>query len=156
MKGKNKMSLRLYLSIFVSWFLLFPSPSMAFGNDETWVGGFGQGMKEALIMKGPGNSIYVACSEGSLTPSSVRFSLAGESAAGDSIILTFDGLEPEQIWVSNGEVSSDCRACAGNFEYVIDKLKSHNSVHVLFPNGNGTRFTLNGATAAIGQCKASF
>jgi hypothetical protein len=137
--------------------LLAPSMGMAFGNDERWVSGFGQGVKEAVIRKGSGNSIYVACSGSSSSPSSVNFSLAGRSPTGDSVTLTFDGLDPERIWISKwGEVSSDCRACATNFDYVINKLKSHSSVHVMFENGDSARFTLEGSANAIGQCKAGF
>ncbi|MBZ0129779.1 MAG: hypothetical protein K8F59_11755 [Rhodobacteraceae bacterium] len=63
--------------------------------------------------------------------------------------MTFDNDDPEQIWISNGDITSDCRACMGNYEYVIRKLKSHRSVHVLFENGDGARFTLKGSSAAI-------
>jgi hypothetical protein len=128
----------------------------AFGNDETWVSGWGQGTKEALIKKGPGNQIYVACQEGSSSPSSISFMLAGDSTKDDRVFLTFDSKDPEAIWVSNGEITSDCRACASNFDYVIERLKSHSSVHVQFTNGDATRFSLAGSTKAIGVCTASF
>lgn len=137
-------------------FVFFASASFAFGNDDTWVSGFGQGIKEALIRKGPGNSIYVACEAGSGISSSISFTLAGKSPSGSSIVLTFDQQDPERTWVVDGRIQSDCRACAANFDHVLDNLKRHSSVHVLFENGDGARFSLAGSTKAIGDCKAGF
>jgi hypothetical protein len=128
----------------------------AFGSDTKWVSGFGQGTKEALIQKGPSNEIYVACQEGSLSPSSISFSLAGKPPTGNEITVTFDALEPERISIWGGQVPSDCRACAGTFDYLRDKLKQHSSVHILFENGDGARFTLKGSSKAIGNCPSGF
>jgi hypothetical protein len=128
----------------------------AFGNDLFWERGFGQGTAEALITRGPGNSIYVACEAGSGRPSSISFSLAGRRPTGSRLTMTFDDNDPEQIWVSDGVITSNCRACAGNFDYVISGLKQHASVHILFENGDGARFSLDGSSEAIGECTAEF
>ncbi|MDP2738320.1 MAG: hypothetical protein Q8O82_06335 [Pseudorhodobacter sp.] len=132
------------------------TPARAFGNDEHWVSGWGMGTKEAIITKGPGNQIYVACEEGSTNPSSISFMLGGDGPRGDQITLTFDETDPQDFWITNGEITSDCHACAANFDTVIELLKSHNSVHVRFENGLSTRFSLSGSGEAIGQCVAGF
>ena len=33
----------------------------AFGRDDKWVSGWGQGVAEAIVTHGPGNQIYVTC-----------------------------------------------------------------------------------------------
>ncbi len=70
--------------------------------------------------------------------------------------LTFDNEDPENIWITDGKITSDCRACADNYERVIEKLKIHNSVHVLFENSDSARFTLKGSSSAITDCIPDF
>jgi hypothetical protein len=136
--------------------ILYPSIGTAFGSDDKWSSGFGQGTKEALVTHGPGNKIYVACQEGSLTPSSIHFTLGGDSPNGDHVFLSFDDHDPVSVWISDGMITSDCRACAANFDFVVNKLKQYDSVYVMFENGLGTRFTLNGSSEAIGDCVAGY
>lgn len=88
--------------------------------------------------------------------SSVSFTLNGKEPSGNSVFLTFDNENPESVWISNGEITSDCRACAANYDYVVNKLRSHSSVHVMFTNGDAARFTLKGSSRAIGQCTPDF
>ena len=128
----------------------------AFGNDEYWVSGWGMGTKEAVITRGPGNEIYVACEEGSLTSSSIRFMLGGDGASGSNVTLTFEGADPEDFWIADGQITSDCHACAANFDRTVELLKSHASVHVRFENGLSARFSLRGSSKAIGECVAGF
>ena len=142
--------------VILSAVLSLPSAVNAFGNDERWVSGYGMGVKEAIITKGPGNQIYVACDEGSGTGSTVSFMLAGRGPTGDAVTLTFDGREPQDFWIADGQIASDCRACAANFNMVIDLFKAHRTVHVRFENGLGARFSLTGSSSAIGSCTASF
>ena len=130
--------------------------SFAFGNDDSWVSGWGMGTKEAVVTNGPGNEIYVACDEGSSLSSSIRFILGGDSPKGHAITLTFDGSDPEDFWLADDLISSDCRACAANFDRVIQLLKSHKSVHVRFENGLSSKFNLAGSGEAIGECIAGF
>ena len=129
----------------------------AFGRDDKWGSGWGQGVAEAIVTHGPGNHIYVTCNEGGGAGSTgISFMLAGKAPTGDNITLTFDKDDPEQIWISNGEITSNCRACTGNYEYTIRKLRSYKSVHVLFENGDNARFTLQGANEAITDCVPDF
>ena len=126
---------------------------------ETWRDGFGQGVAEAWVDKDPGNRIYVACEAGWGRPiTGISFMLAGRSPEPNSTItLIFDARDPIEVTVDkDGKVGSNCRACAGWFEFVRDKLKSSASVYVRFSEAAGTRFSLKGAANAIGECKADF
>lgn len=136
--------------------LALTSGASALGRDDEWQSGWGQGMSEAVVTYGPGNRIFVSCNEGGIGETNISFALAGRAPTGDDVVLTFDGEDPERIWISNGRIPSNCRACASTFDYVIDKLKTHLSVHVLFENGDGARFTLKGAAEAIGDCVPDF
>ena len=136
----------------------FGAPALSFGNDDQWQSGWGQGVSEAIITHGPGNQIYVTCNEGGnpLARTGISFMLGGHAPTGEHVTLTFDNNDPENIWINDGEITSDCHACAGNYEHVIKKLKTHSSVHVLFENGDSARFTLNGSKSAISDCIPDF
>ena len=136
--------------------ICFATATLAFGNDDSWVSGWGMGTKEAVITHGPGNEIYIACDEGSNLSSSIRFMLGGDDPKGKVVTLTFDGADPEDFWLADDIISSDCHACAANFDRVIELLKSHKTVHVRFENGLSSRFTLDGSSEAIGECIAGF
>lgn len=134
-----------------------PVSAIAFGNDDEWVSGFGQGVCESIVTHGANNSIYVSCECGSGRPSSgITFRLAGQNPTGSSILLTFDGRAPEEISISDGRIESNCRACAATFTYVIELLRTYNSVNVRFENGDNATFTLKGSNSAIGECIADF
>lgn len=137
---------------------LLASPALSFGQDEQWQSGWGQGVAEAIVTRGPGNQIYVTCSDGGnpFSKTGISFMLGGRAPTGEHVTLTFDNEDPENIWITNGEITSDCRACAANYEYVIEKLKAHSSVHVLFENGDAARFTLEGSSSAITACIPDF
>jgi hypothetical protein len=133
-----------------------PELTSAFGRDDRWTAGFGQGVCEAVVTSGAGNQIYLACDCGSDRPSSISFTLAGRSAPGDRILLAFDSFDAESIWIADGEIISDCRACAANSDYVLQRLKRHSRVRVMFQNGDAATFSLKGSSEAIGDCRASF
>jgi hypothetical protein len=82
--------------------------------------------------------------------------LAGDGPTGDAVTLTFDEGDPKDFWIADGQINSDCRACADNFNTVIDSLKTHKSVHVRFADGTAARFSLAKSRSAIGTCPASF
>jgi len=142
----------------VAMLIAFPtSPAIAV---DSWKSGFGQGIHEAYVEKGPGNEIYVSCTAGASRPStSIRFMLGGYAPPENSLVtLTFDGEVPLDISVGEwGELRSDCHACAATFDFVIEKLKSKQSVHVRYPDGVSAVFPLTGSSAAIGsECIADF
>lgn len=126
---------------------------------ETWRNGFGQGVLEAWVEKGPGNKINIACESGWGRPiTGISSTLAGQSPAPHSTVtLTFDAKDPVDVRVDEiGSINSNCRACAGWLELVRDQLKASGSVYVRFCDGLGTRFGLKGAANAIGECQADF
>lgn len=129
----------------------------AFGSDDKWTAGWGQGVAEAIVTKGPGNRMYVTCDDGAArNATKISFTLHGKSPTGRSVLLTFDNKDPQDFAIWDGEIRSDCRTCAATYDHVISLLKAHSSVHVRFENGEATRFTLKGASKTIGQCKADF
>ena len=136
---------------------LMPATSYAFGNDDHWVSGWGQGISEAIITKGPGNQIYVTCDDSAgREATGISFMLGGKSATGSSILLGFDKDDPKEFSLWDGVIPSNCRACASVYDVVIAGFKKHSSVYVRFENGDATRFSLKGARKAIGQCVADF
>lgn len=116
------------------------------------------GVSEAIINKGPGNSIYVTC--GTPTPSmpvtGVTFTLVGDSSKDSSITLTFDGEAPQDFSLNDGGIESFSRSGSNQFDYVIQKFKSKQWVNVRFQNGTNATFTLKGANDAIGDCPSDF
>jgi hypothetical protein len=150
----------LKLSIFGGTVLLCTqvicTSATAFGRDDQWQSGFGQGVCESIITSGSGNEIYVACDCGSNQPSSISFQLTGRDPIGDNVFLSFDNQDAESIWISDGSIGSDCRACASTFNYVIDKLKKHSRVRVMYQNGDAATFSLKGSAEAIGECISDF
>lgn len=136
----------------ITWVMLCGSAA-AFGSDDKWTSGWGQGISEAIITKGPGNQIYVTCGDGAAAGhTAISFMLAGDGPKGSSITLTFDSEDPVDYSIWDGRITSDCVACAATYNAVINKLRSHSSVHVRFANGDSTRFTLRGSQQAITQC----
>lgn len=130
---------------------------LAFGSDDYWMSGWGQGIHEAIITKGPGNRIYVTCGEGAGPGhTGIDFMLSNQPPTGSSILLTFDNNDPESYSIWSGRIPSDCRACASVYEAVLEKLRRHRSVHVRFENGDATRFTLTGSSKAISECMPDF
>ncbi|QKW97066.1 MULTISPECIES: hypothetical protein [unclassified Agrobacterium] len=137
--------------------IALPATAGAFGNDDRWESGWGMGVKEAIITRGAGNRIYVTCDDGAARDATaISFMVGGDSPKGSSVQLTFDGEAPEDYSLWDGEIKSNCHACASTYDAIINKLKSHRFVHVKFQNGNAAKFSLNGSTRAIGQCVADF
>lgn len=130
----------------------------AFGNDREWQAGGGQGVDEAIITSGADNRILVSCDNDPNTEySNISFTIGGDTPKGKTLIMTFDGADPEQVQVQQpGTITSNCHACASWFNTITDKLKRHNRVHVMTESGDGANFTLKGAAAAIGNCSDDF
>lgn len=157
--GRNSPALTL-----ISTTIFLVVPTVCFGwlsetSDEEWRSGWGQGVSEAEITNGSGNKIYVACTEDDyMGGSKIHLSLSGDSAKGRSeVMFAFDDKKPIFINVDeDGHVASDCRVCAANFTYLVDELKTRNSVLVRFSDGRESSFSLHGSAKSIGDCKATF
>ncbi|MGR3484480.1 MAG: hypothetical protein ACU0BF_03990 [Paracoccaceae bacterium] len=124
----------------------------AFGRDDRWSAGFGMGVIEATVTQGAGNRIDVACASGALRPNSITFEIGGRTPEGERLFFSFDGGPIEDVWVSNGRIEADCRACVGTFYYVIERLKAHSRVSISTLEGKTANFTLLGSADAIGDC----
>ena len=141
---------------FLPLLVFLATGARAFGEDDRWSSGFGQGVCESIVTSGAGNEIYVACDCGSALPSSISFKLAGQAPTRNLVFLSFDGGPSKDISLSDGQITSDCHACAANFDYVKERLKRHSTVRVMFQNGDAASFTLRGSSSAIGECVADF
>lgn len=139
--------------------LLFSTLFISSALAETWTSGFGQGVIEAQVKLGPGNSIDVACEAGYGQPiTHVSFILGGAGPAPNSrVMIIFDSEDPVDLSTDSvGDIDSGCRACAAQFDYLIDGFKRHKSVFVRFDTGVGARFSLKGAAKAVDGCAADF
>ncbi len=131
--------LLLILIVVLGLFLTIPSV-LAWSSptsDDEWRSGWGQGVAEAEVTNSSGNKIYVACNDGANIASSVSFTLVGDGPKEENeVMLVFDGEQPERYSVGQwGSIESDSHVGADTFNVVINKLKSHNSVYVRFPEG---------------------
>ena len=138
--------------------MMKPGLAFAFGNDRKWQSGGGQGVDEAIITSGAGNQILVSCDNDPNTDySNITFTIGGDTPTGTTLIMTFDGADPEQVQMQQpGTITSDCRACASWFNTIVEKLKRHSRVHVMTESGGRANFTLKGAAAAIRECTDDF
>lgn len=127
-------------------------------SDSNWRSGWGQGVAEAEVTHGSGNTIYVACESGSGSGSSIHFMLGGDSPKPNSeVLIIFDKKHPKSFSVNKyGEITSECRACAANFDYLIEQIKKHSSAYVRFSDGRESTFTLKGSAKAIGECPSAW
>lgn len=126
-------------------------------SDKVWRSGWGHGVAEAEVTYGSGNTIYVACNDGSNFDSSIDFTLAGDGPKGNQVLFIFDGGQPETVQVGKyGTVASDSYAGDATFRHLLKQFKAHKQVYVRFTDGREATFTLNGASKAIGNCRSTF
>tara|TARA_E500000178_G_C16607615_1_gene567558 strand:+ start:47 stop:502 length:456 start_codon:yes stop_codon:yes gene_type:complete len=131
--------------------------SSVHATGEKWTSEFGQGVYVAEVKHGPGNSISVICGE-DYGPgmTGIEFRLAGRTIK-DSVFLIFDQEDPVKIWVGDGKITTECRACNSNYHSVLERLVRHDSVYVMDKEGVGTRFSLIGSSEKIDQdCKTDW
>lgn len=137
----------------VTGLLLVASQAFAFGNDDYWVSGAGQGFDEAIITHGPGNEIMVACNRGATRPggTGITIKIGGQEINGPLTML-FDG--SKSVSPYSGVITTDNRAGISWYQQVMKQLVSSHSVMVVVPNVAPVKFTLKGARKAIGApCK---
>ncbi|TIO04405.1 hypothetical protein [Mesorhizobium sp.] len=129
--------------------LIIASQAFAFGNDDHWVSGSGQGFDEAIITHGPGNEIMVTCNRGATNPggTGITIKIGGQEINGP-LTLIFDG--SKSLSPYTGVITTDIRAGISWYQEVMKQLRSSRSVRVVVPNIDPVKFTLKGARAAIG------
>ncbi|TPL48679.1 hypothetical protein FJ942_26335 [Mesorhizobium sp. B2-4-2] len=128
---------------------LLASQALAFGNDDHWVSGAGQGFDEAIITHGPGNEIMVTCNRGATNPggTGITIKIGGQEINGP-LTLIFDG--SKSVSPYSGVITTDNRASTSWYQEVMERLRSSRSVMVVVPNIDPVKFTLRGAKKAIG------
>lgn len=138
--------------------MVIPSAAFSFGGDDEWNYGFGMGVKEAVVTKGPGNRIYVTCGQPIMgrSPTAIQFTLMGKTPESGDVLLTFDGDMPRSFQIWKGLINSDSRVGDAQFTTIINLLKSKSMVNVRFPDGTNATFTLKGSSKAIGECPSDF
>ncbi|RWB61871.1 MAG: hypothetical protein EOQ48_14070 [Mesorhizobium sp.] len=129
--------------------LMIANQAFAFGNDDHWVSGSGQGFDEAIITHGPGNEILVTCNRGATNPggTGITIKIADQEINGP-LTLIFDG--SKSLSPYTGVITTDNRAGISWYQEVMKQLRSSRSVSVVVPNIDPVEFTLKGARAAIG------
>ncbi|TPI65541.1 hypothetical protein FJ420_11730 [Mesorhizobium sp. B3-1-3] len=130
-------------------FVLLASEAFAFGNDDHWVSGSGQGFDEAIITHGPGNEILVTCNRGATDPggTGITIKIGGREINGPLTML-FDG--SKSVSPYTGVITTDNRAGISWYQEVMKQLVSSRSVMVVIPSIAPVRFSLRGAKKAIG------
>lgn len=134
---------------YVAALLLIASHALAFGNDDHWVSGAGQGFDEAIVTHGPGNEIMVTCNRGATNPggTGIAVKIGGQDINGPFTML-FDG--SKSVSPYSGAITTDNRAGISLYQEVLMQLRNSRSVMVVVPNIAPVKFTLKGAKKAIG------
>lgn len=126
--------------------------------DEMWKQGSAQGLDEAWVQTGPGNQILLTCEADNREATNLSLTLVGAPPpAKSTVVFVFDDLTAFDIGVdSQGIVTSACHACGDSFDHLLGMLKSHSAVYVRFADKRGAKFSLEGANAAIGDCRSDW
>ncbi|MHA7844746.1 hypothetical protein [Serratia sp. D1N4] len=123
--------------------ILIPTLVQAFGNNKTWVRGWGQGHSEFIILGKGQSQLYLACEDTGSEPVTLIFTdVNGHEVSMDSgkqLLIKIDDEEPADISGTNS------RFGANNILWAWEHLRTGKQVVV---SGEGVRpatFTLNEA-----------
>jgi hypothetical protein len=124
-----------------------------------WRVGFGQGILEHRVMKGPGNTINISCDVGATengSKTSVLIDIAGQSPPINSSAKFFIGDRDLQIYFdAQSQSTLNCRACQANFEELWRAMRRASAVRVLLSDGRTANFSTRGGSRALASkpCK---
>lgn len=126
---------------------LMPAIAQAFGNQNTWSSGWGQGVSE-FVIKGKGQSqLYLSCEDYGSQPATVIFTDAnGHEVSMDEdkdLQIRIDGGEPIDI------SESDSRVGSNNLVLAWTQLRNGKQVSVSGEGGKPATFTLAGAAKVL-------
>ncbi|RUR87278.1 hypothetical protein PB16LOC_04506 [Pectobacterium versatile] len=135
---KNKLLITVLMTA-----SLIPSLVQAFGNQNEWVSGWGQGVSEYSILGKGKSRLYLACEDSGYRPEVLIFTdVNGHSVSTDTNEIIKVKIDDDDAF-SVSETSS--RVGANNFAWMWDKFRTGKRVIV---SGSGVKpaaFTLNGA-----------
>jgi len=128
---------------------------------SVWSSTPGQGFHTAGIANGAGDSLTVTCGTGAPgTPgSSIALQIGGSPIKTGTLVElwfegTYPGVVPLLLSRENAFVVGDPSVSPQHFETAVETLKSGRSVSVRVRRGPEAQFSLDGSSAAIGECKA--
>lgn len=126
---------------------LMPAIAQAFGNQNTWSSGWGQGVSE-FVIKGKGQSqLYLSCEDYGSQPATVIFTDAnGHEVSMDedkNLQIRIDGGEPIDI------SESDSRVGSNNLVLAWTQLRNGKQVSVSGEGVKPATFTLAGAAKVL-------
>lgn len=126
---------------------LMPAIAQAFGNQNTWSSGWGQGVSE-FVIKGKGQSqLYLSCEDYGSQPATVIFT----DANGHEVSMDED--KNLQVSIDGGESidisESDSRVGSNNLVLAWTQLRNGKQVSVSGEGVKPATFTLAGATKVL-------
>jgi hypothetical protein len=117
--------------------------------DENWILERRHTVSQAYI----GNAcdgISASCLDSKYGQSEILFKIDCYGPKSDYFLINFDEQGPERISVDDaGRISS---AQVFVFDHVITQLKNHERVHLRFPDGRESEFSLTGSSQALRDC----
>ncbi len=129
-------------------------------NDPGWSSTPGQGFHTAGIANGAGDGLTVTCGTGApgAPGSSIALQIGGSPIkAGTLVELWFEGTYPGVVPLilsrENAFVLGDPSVSPQHFETAVETLKTGRSVSVRVRGGAEAQFSLEGSSAAIGECQ---
>ncbi|WP_199063701.1 hypothetical protein [Serratia sp. ASV30] len=126
---------------------LMPAIAQAFGNQNTWSSGWGQGVSE-FVIKGKGQSqLYLSCEDYGSQPATVIFT----DANGHEVSMDED--KNLQVSIDGGESidisESDSRVGSNNLVLAWTQLRNGKQVSVSGEGVKPATFTLAGAAKVL-------
>ena len=126
---------------------LLPLMAQAFGNQNTWSSGWGQGVSE-IVIKGKGQSqLYLSCEDYGSQPATVIFT----DANGHEVSMDED--KNLQVSIDGGESidisESDSRVGSNNLVLAWAQLRKGKQVSVTGDGVKPATFTLAGAAKVL-------
>lgn len=120
---------------------------LAFGNHDTWVSGFAQGVSEYIVLGQGQAKLYLACDGSDSRAEMLIFTDPSgrqiNTDSGKRITVQIDREEPVDVSETNSRVGSD------NFAWMWDKLRSGNHVTLSGEGVKSATFTLKGANKVL-------
>lgn len=138
------MSFKLIVPL--TFALCFSAQVLAFGNHDTWTGGFAQGTAEYTVLSKGQSQLYLACdSSGSQAATIIFTDVNGHQVRMDSGQTLTLKIDDEEADISE----SDSHVGQNNLMWAWNKLRTGKLVLVSGSGAKPAIFTLKGASGVI-------